>query len=271
MPAYKELRDRDVELVNDWFKNHKATLQVFEQPDPKFVDTITKLIWSQPGTGINRIIYLIHGSTLFVCGDLGDAVYQWHSQINLDFLSGLNLDYFGGKCLASSEEPRGKTWDPDRAKAFIEEHLAQWANDNPLPCPTCSDIHYNLPEELDCCPTCKGEETVPRTPLTYQQCADLTYEEDVETLDEVIAHAHAWGRWMYEGKGLIVSNQKEKVERDRYARRPVLPEDEEDYPRYHFEDSYDAGYTWDLRTRGHLLGLKMAYKQLNPQGIVEAA
>lgn len=258
----KKLRAYEDKLVADWFKNHVVREFVTygaDQPDP-----VIKLVWAQPKTGVNRINYLLYRGHLFVGGDLGDAVYEWSSQIGLPFLANCDISYFGGKCRASSSEPRGKQWFEERAQARIEEWLKNWADENPVPCPTCCSVEA-LTQDVDpdsLCQTCKGEETVPRAPLTFQECVELHYDEDVYRLEEAIQNPHAWGLFASESKGLILSKEKEKRERYARGRRPG-DHDDEAYPRMEFDcEQYDIGYSWDLRTRGHLLGLQMAWKQL---------
>lgn len=256
----QELRKHTEQLVLDWFPDHKATLTIL--PDPRGGE-ITKLIWAKPGTRINRIDYLIYRNVLFVTGDLGDAVYEFSSILDLPFLADCDLDYFGGKCRASSEEPRGRTWSHELAQKWIEEKLAEWAEENPLPCPTCCNIDALL-ESLDPelpCPTCKGEETVPRTPLTFEECAELMRDEDSEYLEDVIHSSHSWGLFVSETTGLILSNEKFKEDDDSFGRK--RRQSKEEYPRFSFDSEYyEVGRTWDIRTRGHLKGLKLAWKQL---------
>src|SRR5262249_18364121 len=146
--------------LRDWFKNHTAKLHKFTSD--AHPGTLQKLIWHQPGTWVNCIQYVIDTSWLFVYGDLGEAVYEWSGSLSFDWLAGLDLDYFGSKCQASSEEPKGKTWDSDRVQAWIEEKLKEWAEENPI-------INTDGPEE--------GEQS--RTPLTFKECADLMWEEDL--------------------------------------------------------------------------------------------
>lgn len=93
-----------------WFKDHVAA--------QKRDDLI---VWKKPGTGIYSVHYLIYGNTLFVCGDLGEAAYQWSQKIDWDFLSGLNCDYFLGKCQASEVGRRFVEWDAKYARARLEE------------------------------------------------------------------------------------------------------------------------------------------------------
>lgn len=255
------LRKDDEKIVRDWFKDHVVlhfeTYGADKSP-------ITRLVWSKPKEVWYRIYYIWHGGWLFVAGDLGEAVYQWNSELDLSFLAMCDLSYFGGKCQASSQEPKGKTWDRDRVQAQIEEWLKEWAEENPVDCPKCSTYTpgqsiEETPEDEDApCSLCKGKEVVPRPALTFEECKDLMFQEDCVDLDDVIGHAHAWGQFMYEGEGLIVSTTKVPV-----VRAPRYYDGQKtEYPRWKLEDCYNVGYTWDLRTRAHLEGLKMAWKQL---------
>jgi hypothetical protein len=242
----QDLQKRDLELVDDWFKNHKAFLEEVAFPGGS---QIVKLLWRQPGTSINFIKYILHGSTLFVCGDLGEAVYDWPQAVDLGFLAGCDLDYFGGKCQASSQEPRGKTWSADKVRCWIEEQLGGWAIDNPI---------------LDFSGT--HEKEITREPLSLEACAELMRQEDGVHLEDRIGHAQSWANFIYESDGLIVSDQKVKQTQTIGGRKKEV----EDYQRVSFEPCDDArvGYTWDLRTRGHLIGLKRACAQLKAEGVL---
>jgi len=228
---------KDDAYVAEWFKEHQAT---FEEASFKSGVPITRILWKKPNTSCYRVDYLIYGGMLLVCGDLGDAAYQWSGSINLKFLAGCDIGYFGGKCRASSQEPRGKTWDSERVQRWIEEKLAEWATDNPI-------VNIDGPEETE----------TPRAPITFERCVELMWDEDCESLDERITHPQAWSEFRAESKGLILSDT-EVEERSRTGEKSM------EYPRMQFEccEDYDVGYTWDLHTRAHLIGLKMAYAQL---------
>jgi hypothetical protein len=231
------LRPQDAELARDWFSSHVASLVTFKDDISR---EIIRLVWAKLGTGINRIDYLLYGNVLFVCGDLGEAVYQWSQPISLEFLADCDLDYFGSKCRASDSEPRGKSWNPDRVKDWIEQELVQWAADNPF-------INDDT-----------GEET-PRTPLTYEQCQKLMWDVECIQLGEVSGSAGAWAQFVYESDGLIVTDPFDGGE-DTLSRSS--------YPHQPFEpcDQARIGYEWSIRTRGHLLGLKLAWEQISKKG-----
>lgn len=119
---------RDEECVRDWFKDHVATRTTFTAPDG---ETVEHLLWSKPGTGINRIYYYAFrrrgGYELLATGDLGTATYFWgmpalaRGQSMFDWIGGCNLDYFAGKCESSEFGRRYETFDKDLAReSFIE-------------------------------------------------------------------------------------------------------------------------------------------------------
>ncbi len=102
-----------LDIEND-FKDHIATVKLDQEG-------IYILRWQKPGTWINFVEYILRGSTLFVWGDLGDAVYQWSSNISLSFLAGCNVDYFREKCQASEEGRGFKYWWHEDAEKYLEE------------------------------------------------------------------------------------------------------------------------------------------------------
>lgn len=233
----------DLIIAGEWFKDHKVRLYQTATLTAEGAKTypITNLVWARPGSSIYRIDYLIYGATLFVTGDVGDAVYRWSEHLDLNFLAHLDTDYFGSKCMASDSEPRGKHWDEGRVKRWIEEKLAQWAEENPI-------VDISGPEETECS----------RLALTFKQCRNLMLQEYREWLDDVMSHPGAWAAFCADSEGLILSDLK--VKQQHYLGNSV-----EAYPRMPFDDDYRVGYTWSLRTRSHLVGLKLAYEQLQQQ------
>jgi hypothetical protein len=183
--SYADLQKRDLETIDDWFKNHIVKAHVHHGKVEQFV-------WGEPGTRNCKIQYLLHNNYLYVSGDLGEAIYEWSEDVSLKFLADCGMDYFGGKCRASSEEPKGKTWDRDKVKNWIEARLAEWAVDRP---------------ELDF--SGKREKEIPREPLSFEACAELMKAEDgVYLEDEVIGHAGSWAHFIYESNGLIAHDRK---------------------------------------------------------------
>jgi hypothetical protein len=104
----------------DWFKDHVAAHIKFSGL-PQAAPGITlmrreELVWSKPGSGINRVDYIQRAGRLFVCGDLGEAVYGWRQAASpLKWIAGLDYDYFAGKCEASETGRGFKDWDCDTA------------------------------------------------------------------------------------------------------------------------------------------------------------
>ena len=102
------------EMIKKEFKDHVATFS-------EFVDEngfkIQRLKWKNPESSNYYINYLIFGGVLFVCGDCGNAVYQWYEQTSFKWISNYNLDYFASKCKDSNTEE----WDSDLAKENLLE------------------------------------------------------------------------------------------------------------------------------------------------------
>jgi hypothetical protein len=237
------MKPEDEQLAADWFPKHRATLEDYfgQLGSAAKPNMMRRLVWANPESNNCRIDYVLYGSVLFVCGDLGEAVYQWSQNVSLEFLADCDMDYFGGKCQASDSEPRGKSWNPDRVKRWIESELIQWAADNPI-------IGIDGPEEKE----------IPRSPISYEECVRLTWEEDTIRLDEAGSSAGAWAQFISEKwgdspkSGLIVHHPVLRIV-------PVYPRAPLDGEEYHI------GYEWSIRTRGHLIGLKLAWKQLNDE------
>lgn len=111
-----------LEIRNNWFKNHVAEFSDF--PNNPNIKTLT---WQQPNTSIYSIHYCIWGRNLAVFGDLGEAIYSWSSNVDWDFLSSCNLDYFHGKCRASECGSSFNYWEPDEVLKWWDEQIEQRA------------------------------------------------------------------------------------------------------------------------------------------------
>lgn len=98
-----------------WFKNHKA---VFEEHGP-----LAMLTWHQEKNSCYWARYIIHGRCLMVYGDIGEAAYGWSQNVSFDWIAGLELDYFAGKCCASESGRRFVDWDHRIAEERIREEL----------------------------------------------------------------------------------------------------------------------------------------------------
>lgn len=98
------------------FKCHKATLCA--PPDEGWIR------WGKPGTNIDCIHYSTFGQSLLVCGDLGDAVYEWSRRITLEWVAGCNIHYVASKCQASEAGRGFRDYDPEVAVALLKEVFA---------------------------------------------------------------------------------------------------------------------------------------------------
>lgn len=114
-----ELYSKENERIRQCFSNHYPDILSFNK------GTIIKIRWKKTGTWNMAVIYIIdlHLGTLCVFGDFGEAIYQWKGSISLNFLGDCNLDYFNGKCQASSCGERGKTWNQEIAVEYIKSYV----------------------------------------------------------------------------------------------------------------------------------------------------
>jgi hypothetical protein len=124
----KYYADRSKMITTTWFHKHVVFRQTTDDPTPL-------MIWRAPDTGICLIQYIIYGGALFVSGDLGSAVYRWSDKLTFDWLAGLDLSYFAGKCEASETGRTYKEWDEAVAKwafdDYVDDIRGEYAIDNP--------------------------------------------------------------------------------------------------------------------------------------------
>jgi len=105
-------RDEEIKRIRLLFKNHIIT----EEGNGW-------VMWHKSDTGINLIRYHVHKNILIVTGDLGDAVYQFGEAITLDWLAGCDLGYLASKCYASENGRGYKSWDSDKATAYLNGYF----------------------------------------------------------------------------------------------------------------------------------------------------
>jgi len=106
----------DVIILDEHFTGHEI-LEHFSN------DIVEIVEFGKPNNFNGWMRYIINGKFLTVQGDYGDAVYFWSGKGTLTFewLSGLSLDYFAGKCQASEYGSGFKSWDSDKARDYLEE------------------------------------------------------------------------------------------------------------------------------------------------------
>lgn len=107
-----------------------------------------RIVWSNPDSGIFRVEYLSIGNCVFVCGDLGDAVFDFSGPRSLRSFAGCNLDYLCQKMrdLNGANSRAGKQWNQAIADAWIKqwrldltespedhERELKWLEDNDRP------------------------------------------------------------------------------------------------------------------------------------------
>lgn len=103
-------------IRNNWFKDHVAT--VTEHGSVTFLD------WSEPGTSFYSVRYIFSGSSLFITGDIGDAVFSLTRRATIDSFEGTNLSYLMRKLSCSSRD----RWNFDDETAY--QQLDEWLDES---------------------------------------------------------------------------------------------------------------------------------------------
>jgi len=88
--------------------------------------------FQEPGTNNYFIEFLFTNGTLFVRGDLGEAVYCWHYSMVIKGLGKVNMDYMAGKCQSSEVGRDFKSWDSEQARESLIEHLTEYADEEEI-------------------------------------------------------------------------------------------------------------------------------------------
>jgi hypothetical protein len=113
-------------LIEDHFKNHKITLHENIGTE---IGRLEYMRWQKPGSWVCGVDYLVRSGNLIVTGDLGEAIYCWHgNKVSLEWISGLDLYYFHGKCQASENGRNVKNydWSEEKARRRIFEHFKDY-------------------------------------------------------------------------------------------------------------------------------------------------
>lgn len=135
MKDYYAKREKDIR--ERWFPNHVASRIIYDQhprPGPENVVNqglmrfaeMPVLVWRKTDTSNYFVRYTIHGRVLMVYGDIGEAIYGWSDLISFEWLAGLDLDYFRGKCLASELGRNPYEWDADVAQEAMDANFKMW-------------------------------------------------------------------------------------------------------------------------------------------------
>lgn len=269
MKKYELYRKEDKRIREEWFKNHIPYIQSFDD------DNIIKIKWREPGTWNMAVVYYIDCKMgyLCVCGDLGEAVYQWPSPIGINFLGGCSLDYFNEKCQASSCGERGKTWNNEVAEDYIRSYI----EDNTIGDNIDRDSLY---ESLfyDGYVESLLKEKEPSLALyleeeTYKQWKDFSREEKnrfITLAKEYLKNLSETSEWQkyqkHDYRREIIEKQKKFEVIGTEAIEACSSESEwhrflNDSGYEFFGDDFyefaDIGRTISLRVQSHLIGLQM--------------
>ena len=119
----KDRQQYNRRLAEEYFDKHRVVNHELIRGERPRLEVLR---WQEPGTVICMIDYLLKDDCLVVIGDLGDGIYRWHAPgVTLEWISGLNLDYFHGKCRASElgDSLNAWEWDGREARKYIFERF----------------------------------------------------------------------------------------------------------------------------------------------------
>lgn len=121
-----ELADRRKRMREHTFNEHIATLNVFTGPRQ-----ILEIVWGKPGTGIDKMNFILDGERLFISGDWGETVYRRH-HMSFHLLANSHFGYLREKLEACSEfcgHHLGMMWDDNLAQERVREKFREtWRN-----------------------------------------------------------------------------------------------------------------------------------------------
>lgn len=114
-------RKETIEYAKKCFKDHEAKFTQLNEHTQE-------IEWGKPGTSTYYIRFLLNGNRVFICGDVGDAVYTLTERADIKKISeGYELGYFTGKLTASEN---GKyCFDSDKAIERLKEQREEYLDD----------------------------------------------------------------------------------------------------------------------------------------------
>lgn len=113
--------------LKSYFGNHVAQVRMAIGAIDE--ESLIHLRWAMPDSNFSRVDYIIRRGYLYVSGDLGEAIYQWNSMIDLKFLAECDLDYFASKCQASEKGTHFEHWYREKAEHWIRNNLKELATE----------------------------------------------------------------------------------------------------------------------------------------------
>ncbi len=128
MPRHMEQERLIQEIKGEWFKDHLAICAETSVKIPQ-ERHITVIKWANPSSSCYSIRYTLLGGYLTVCGDLGDAIYQWGQDITPAFLARTSLGYFQEKCTASEVGRYFVQWNGDLARQRMASYIEDLRKD----------------------------------------------------------------------------------------------------------------------------------------------
>jgi len=114
-------KNQEADIRKNWFGQH--TVALYQSHVDKRYDgqehLLETLWWRRPHSGIFGVRYIAECGTLYVSGDIGEAVYRWSGEATLAWIADCELSYFASKCTASEHGRGYESWDTDKAKASL--------------------------------------------------------------------------------------------------------------------------------------------------------
>lgn len=108
-------REEVIKFAKEEFKDHVATFSQLNE-------YTQEVEFKKPGTCYYYVRFVMSGNYLFVCGDLGEAVYQLTEQARIDRIAGgYDLGYLTGKLRTGNKY----SFDSDTAIERIKEDMEQ--------------------------------------------------------------------------------------------------------------------------------------------------
>lgn len=235
--------DLEKELREEWFKDHKAKLE-------KLSEDVSILTWRAPGTSSYYVRYVFDYNKIYITGDLGDAILKIYDKVDLEKAASFDIYYFHKKLTAMEEEK----WSFNEDKAInrlyeeikeIEERRAEYLG---LELEDAKEINFS-----DCL-NLNGHRATNCHLTSREKCSKCeefnNYISTMENLIETAKTCSTRENWVSQ----IYIDHMDPIE---------------DYDSEFYEWIFDIGNEYPRSIQAYLIGLKMAWKQLKENDILQ--
>lgn len=165
----KYIEDTIKQIKEHWFVNHKACI--------KEAEGLKVITFKKDNSIMYYMRVIIDGGNVLITGDVGEALFQFSSCVDIKELSNMNIHYFHKKLSMSSEDIY--SFSKQEAVKYLREKRDEWEED---------EIEFDksrlddLIDETCCC-------------NTVRSWRDIITSEYIDFLEDIDSE---WYEWIFD-------------------------------------------------------------------------